>query len=588
MERVLNQYEELYSSLGAKQPGDTLCKEIRQTIREVIESIPANARLGIRACGVHTETLLEEFDFSKKNVIGIFDRQKIDDTYCGYACFPAEKISELNCDYMLISSYVFRHEIYAELQDLQIQVIDLYLELEKRGIKLRRPFYDYEPGFPMTLNYFYLRYLESRGTPYYEETLTEVLQAAIECKDFVMVGRIYEENGGEHGKYPVLLQTWHRVKNLLSSIHQLIKARQQNDIIVFWTDAISFDQMMGYMPDTKARAARGCAFHRVYTHTPYTNPTLRAMFRGLLPIDDFTETQTKINRENSALIQYLEGNGYDIKVITDAGRAIDSHYAIRTRRNVSCHEKWWKGLLSLLAAEKPCFYVFHFLIESHIPTLTPDLQHFVNDIYKKSAARESQTKRALAYLDQCLSMFSWLLGDTTQVFLSDHGDSLQGGHHWLDERIHAYCFAVGKGIQPQVISRFFQYRCFTQFVQWLLEPNRYLLEDICTDYAVFQDTDFYDPYRVSLFIRRGVPKEAIAYRGVIDYSYKYAINSLGEEFFYIYTQTVSEEPAVLEDETLRRELRKKCGENFLDIDKIDKFRHSKKLYESIRRNEENG
>lgn len=581
MEHILRLYDELYRFLGAKRPGEALCRKIRQIIGETIEAVPSGARVGIRACGVHTEALLAEFDFSQKNVVGVFDRQAIDKTYCGYSCYSAQQIPELGCEYIIISSYVFRHEIREELRECNVQAIDLYGELEKRGISLRRPYYDYEPGFPMALNYFYLEYLRSKGGPRREQALIEALQAAVECKDFVMVHRIYEENGGEQGEYPILVEAWHKTKSLLHAIRQAVKARQQKDIAVFWTDAVSFGRMMEYMPEMKARAEGGCFFQRAYTHTPYTNPTLRAMFRGLLPIDDFAETQVKIDGENSPLIQYLEGKGYGVKLITDSGRAIGSRYVIEAKRNILCHEKWWMGLLSFLASPKPCFYIFHFLIESHIPTLTPDLQAFAGDIYKKSDALECQTRTALAYLDQSLTLFNWLLGGKIQVFLSDHGDSLQGSHHWLDERIHAYCLAVGEGISPQRVSRFFQYRHFLQFAQWLVEPDKYSLDEACTDWAVFQDVDFYDPYRVALFIRRGVPKEAIAYRGVVDYGHKYAINGVGEEFFYRYGQDAAEEPAILENGALRAELREKCKDTFLDISQIAKFQYSRKLYESI-------
>lgn len=586
MRHILKLYDELYRFLGGKQPGAALCRDIRQIIGEVIEAIPAQARLGIRACGVHTETLLADFDFSKKNVVGVFDREKIDETYCGFACFSTEQIPELDCDYMVVSSFVFRREICDELKDHRIQVIDLYEELEKRGISLRRPYYEYEPGHPMTLNYFYLRYLENRGKPCEEAMLEEFLQAAVECKDFVMVHRIYGENGGEQGTHPVLRETWARVKSLLQAVKQALEARRQKDIILFWTDAVSYEHMMRYMPDLRARAECGCLFQRAYTHTPYTNPTMRAIFRGLLPIDDFAQSQSRVSRENSPLIRYLEESGYEVKLITDAGRAVERSYVIDVERNISCHEKWWKGLLSLLVSPKPCFYLFHFLIESHIPTLTPDMQFIVGDIYRKSAERERQTHTALAYLDQCLSMFHWLLGGRTQVFMSDHGDSLQGSHHWLDERIHAYCAAVGEGVAPQVVHRFFQYRYFLHFIQWLVEPDQYPLERVCTDHAVFQDVDFYDPYRVALFIRRGVPREAIAYRGVVDYEHKYALNALGEEFFYRYAQDGKEMSAVLEDEALRTRLRGQCGDRFLNIEQIEKFQYSAKLYESIRRSGE--
>ena len=73
-----------------------------------------------------------------------------------------------------------------------------------------------------------------------------------------------------------------------------------------------------------------------------------------------------------------------------------------------------------LSSEKPCFYIFHILEESHEPNISPDLQAFTDTRFK-SPLQERQRQTALAYLDQCLALYNEMAGDTVQVFLSDHG-----------------------------------------------------------------------------------------------------------------------------------------------------------------------
>ena len=68
----------------------------------------------------------------------------------------------------------------------------------------------------------------------------------------------------------------------------------------------------------------------------------------------------------------------------------------------------------------------------------------------------------------------------------------------------------------------------------------------------------------------------------MNYECRYVLNALGEESFFRYREDGTEEPAPLEDERLRAELRRKCGTDFLDISRMELFRHARKLYEYIR------
>jgi len=579
LEEISALYQELHDIFGTGHICEKFCAKIRKTFQETLDAIPPDAKVAIRGGGEHTNTLLEYFSLDQKQVVGIFDRKKVVDTQCGYPCFSAKDLPNAGCDAVIVSSFYYRKEILEELRCLKIQVIDPYRELEKQGIKLIASFGEYVPENSLVLNYFYHKYQENKEGPRREEALREALQAAVELKDFVMARRICAENAGWND--PIVQEVQVKLKKLLQAIRNRIREREQKqkDVMVFWTDAVSY-YLLPQMPTMKRESEHSCFFQRAYTHAPFTHQSLSAMFTKQLPIDDYEHAKEPVCRENSPLIQYLESKGYDIKFIAHLKGSMEERYLLEMRQSSSCNVKWWAGLERWLTSEKPCFYIFHILEESHEPNISPDLQTFT-DTRIKSPEQEQQRKTALAYLDECLALYHELAGDTIQVFLSDHGQYTFPLPNWSEERLHAYCFALGKGIPEKTVSRFFPYRNFDCFVKWLVEPEQHPLEAACADEVVFQDTDFYNPDRISLFARHGIPREGLAVRGILNDACRYTINALGEEAFYRRKEDGTEEPAVLEDERLRKELRKKCGTKFLDIYQLEQFQHTRKLYEYI-------
>ncbi len=582
MEEILALYRELHDVFGTGNLCESFCENIRTTIQEALDAIPPDARTAIRGGGDHTNVLFAYFSLDQKQITGIFDRQVTMDSQCGYPCFPAKELPNAGCGVVILSSFYYQEEILAELRPLGLRIIDPYEELEKQGIELIAPLDQYSPESSLTLNHFYRKYLESRDGPGRNRALHDVLQAAVELKDFVMVRRICAENAAP--KDPLLLEVQAKTENLLQTIRRRIQDRKQKDVMVFWTDAVSY-YLLPQMPLMLEKSKHSCFFRRAYTHTPFTHQSLSAIFTKMLPIDDYERAKEPVCRENSPLIQYLEDRDYDIKFIAHLKNSMDSRYFGETSLSASCNVKWWAGLERWLSSEKPCFYIFHILEESHEPNISPDLQAFTDTRFK-SPLQERQRQTALAYLDQCLALYNEMAGDTVQVFLSDHGQYIFPLPNWSEERLHAYCFALGKDIPERTVSRFFPYRNFDCFAKWLVEPEKYPLEDVCADEVIFQDTDFYNPVRISLFIRHGIPKEGLAIRGVLNDTCRYTVNALGEETFFRYAEDGTEEPAVLEDPRLRAELQKKCGTNFLDIYQLDRFQHTRKLYEYLKSTQE--
>ena len=151
MEEILKCYQELHDSLGSGNLCQEFAQRVVQIIQDALDRVPDQARIAIRGAGVHTKELLKALRVSGKNMIGIFDRDKIADEFCGYPLFFSSELCGSAPDCIIISNYFYREEIKAELEGLSIPVIDPYKELERNGIRLRGPFYMYTSDSPLVL-----------------------------------------------------------------------------------------------------------------------------------------------------------------------------------------------------------------------------------------------------------------------------------------------------------------------------------------------------------------------------------------------------------------------------------------------------
>ena len=152
---------------------------------------------------------------------------------------------------------------------------------------------------------------------------------------------------------------------------------------------------------------------------------------------------------------------------------------------------------------------------------------------------------------------------------------------WDESQLHAYCFVKGRDIPITTVSELFPYKKFSYLVRWIIDPQNNRLESVTDDLVRFQDTDHYNPQGISLYINEGIPAQGLAYRGVVTDQYKYVINSIGDEFFFVY-QDGKAIRTDLEDEKLRAALRERCSTYFLDIRKFERFKYSGELYKAIR------
>ena len=94
MNEVLSLYKELHDTLGTNEICKDFYREIIRVIQEKVDAIPAGARVAVRCADQGAQYLLRAIDFSRTNVIGVFDYKKEEGSFCGYPLFHSEKLNQ--------------------------------------------------------------------------------------------------------------------------------------------------------------------------------------------------------------------------------------------------------------------------------------------------------------------------------------------------------------------------------------------------------------------------------------------------------------------------------------------------------------
>ena len=581
MTEVIRYYEKLHNMLTDIDQEAEFSKRLLDTVQGIVDKLPAHANIALRPRGEFTAYFLRLINFREKNIVGIFDKSDTQVPLEGVSCYTLEQMKHLPVDVVLITSFNRHKEIVQDMLNERErgEIVDICGLLEKEGYEINAPFYKYCSGVGAheILNFYYQAYFKSGGKD--DTKLRQLLIATIEAKDFQMTLELCEKRKGMPDIPEFVFETEKLTLDLIKLIECKLKERKQKDIWLFWTDAVSYHRLE-YLPGIYQLSEESVFFERTYTNTPWTHQTQRAMMSGILPIDDFESSQRLIGRDNSILLQYLEEKGYSFKMIGCDGertRGMEDEYVINMRANTSCNMILWTALINMLDSMQPVFYILHFLAETHPPMVCPILDEISYDTDQMNI--QYQMKTSYGYADRSIMFWHKLLGQRTQIFMSDHGEHLQfPQYYWSEIKIHAYCF-VWDGMQKSREKRFLQLRNFYKLVQWILEKEQYPLERALEDYGVFQDVDIYSEALADMHILRGKPEYAISYRGAVTYQYKYVIDGTGREYYYRIDG--EEEEIEFDNSEIGTWLKEIAGTTFLDISKLEKFNYAKRLYESI-------
>lgn len=561
--------------------------EIEKCIWSIFSSFKETDKIIIRGGGFHTEKLLKVIrkKYSKNilNIVSIIDDDMRGEEIDGIPIISKLQEENIKYDIVIISSFSYAKEMCYDYDESKVKIWNLYDEFNKQGYNLTAPFYYYiEGNYEIPLYYKNIYKLDKT-----KENLEMLIDSLLVLKDFKTSFYYIEEyiNSGFdlYGIYEELKQSLFKMFNI---IKKTLEYRKRQDIIMFWIDAVPYEKL-SWLPFVYSKKDHTCFFKNAYTTTPYTHPTMHALFQGALRLENYSITQEEIDETNSEVIQDIQEANYSFfyagyagnKHISAKYRGENSSIEVNMIRMVSACKVYWEVMCCLLNSKNPVYCIAHSVAETHEPYMSLFLEN--NRSYKTSEVLEQkQNKKSYSYLNEQLEFYSNLLpDDMIKIYMSDHGNLLKlDTWQFREQRIHPFFLVEGKNIQANIINDIFSYINFKYIIKYILyEDERYLKKAI-SEYSVIEDVDRYSLKYINSLLHSGNIEHGMAYRGVVTNSDKYIRLANGKEFYFILPDESKNLIDYSRFSDRIAELSKIAGDYFLDLDDYPEFEHSKKLY----------
>ncbi len=437
-EYLRNQYNELNLKLGIEEQKKS--EEVNFIIRdELHEFVGSCLNPAIWCFGKHTRMLMADFMNELKKVQFIIDNNlKCENS--GFRIIDENKVVENNIDGIIISSYEYREEIKRVIfkKYPQIKYLDIYEELDKRGICLCSGYFSVQHPYS---RYKVLNQLQNRAK--YEDDNEKIVQIYrlivneyVVIKDFrtaiIYADKIYELTNNSDDE---------KILKLIREIYQLEKEMMQkisqNNVLMLCIDGLRRqDVLSGKMP----RLLKWLREETYFFENAYSTST--STYESLIPTySENDDLRTKYYKENQILVEncrfITEALKQKRKIFfyTDTDRYIECDAIVRKGYSQTVTEKLWDFMIDACDEDNGLFYV-HILYESHYSYPNPytekpivaDGSNIMFDFLDSKGGKLRtdylmQQSDALRYLDDVLLPLLTLVNART-VLYADHGNIL--------------------------------------------------------------------------------------------------------------------------------------------------------------------
>lgn len=377
-------------------------------------------------------------------------------------------------------------------------------------------------------------------------------------------------------------QCWEEIQALLQIIEHELHENKQSHIVVYWLDDLGYDhaQQMEYLKQIQDHSV---VFQNAFTTTPYTHPTLKAMFCNVLQVDDLGYKINYIGMDNSPLLRDILDMGYNLSMIS---RSHNSYFGDRYATNSNsilyldspCSEIYWDLIDQIIRAENPTVYFAHAVMEIHQPALSVKRKNFEK--------KYSLTKETLAIqiqeLNEQLQFYDSMLGggETYRIYMSDHGDKADA---WSD--LHVLFQIYHASWEGRFVSKLFCYLDFAKIICALMRDGDIRDTLWNRDYVQVQDVDHYNRFVLRAVLeKRGLDRLPfyIAYKGIVTQEYVYLHFKTDDELYYHwedgpYYPVIGMDNEYRDTELFTR-LREQAGEFPQALDTDQKFSYAKNTY----------
>lgn len=351
--------------------------------------------------------------------------------------------------------------------------------------------------------------------------LKKLFFRSIVHRDFCLAERCMklmpDENFNEH-------LAWKDIQNLFAQIITLLAYRKKH-IALIWTDDIAYADIGNckFLDNLKSKTL---FFDNMHTICANTNPTLKTIFCGKLPVDDNTYDIKKITPDNSILWNILRDKGYDLCIIGGCQNWSAIPMKIRSSQYHASYgatsELLWDLWRNMILKEKPTFFMLHSLLETHPPYLSLEIgDEYITDTNKRR-------NKSSIYLSKQYEFYMSKYPDSQiRIYMTDHGSlSFKTMHHTF--------FAV-EGLRnvPQHIRRMCSYVDFYKILKQIIDNSYINTNYIGHDFVYIQNLDYYSSFDTAILMKNKISLHPylFGYHGLITNDDIYIHFTDGREWF---------------------------------------------------------
>ena len=432
-------------------------------------------------------------------------------------------------------------------------------------------------------------YQQSSDKMQKEYYLRRLIWQYIQMRDFIHAQKyctIY--TSGECDLCDCYLCFDEELNSLLEMIKNRLKQRKYKDIIADWIDSVEYNALLSAdgFAFLKEQGEKGLFFENAYTVMPWTQPTLKVVLTGKLPIDDHLFNIKRIDKKSSKLIKVLDSEKYRFKYngIYRFDKYMRSKLlvqrVIKRHKWVSASLLEWNTICELYQSKRPMLILSHHIYETHGPFFFGDADKMRFNYTDEAAdSMKDQQIEARKYLEEQLRWYEdFHSANVSHIYFSDHGVLRKQGT--LDEtRNHIFLIVNGPDICSQKISELVSLKDFYKLIGYVISPEKNDLSDIMSEYVFGQTYDYYSEASVEQVLNSKMDKRFwMQQRSVRTKHEQYILMVDGSEYYFILPDEKTNYIMDKAYENRINELRSICGSYFIDINKFDYFVDSRRLY----------
>lgn len=370
-------------------------------------------------------------------------------------------------------------------------------------------------------------------------------------------------------------QLWEEVEGLLDKIKRELKKSKQENIVLYWLDAIPYGEEDN-MPYLSSMKNKSVVFENAFANIAQTASSLRAVFLGKRDIDDGAYKISAVTEENSPVLQLLRGRNYNIKIISGILNWRFPYSCTSEQFFMDLFEpssmKLWDMLYHMMSGAGKTFYLVH-AMEAHDPFLSSRVDDN-NCMDKEEMCRAAQLE-----LDRQLAFYEGFLNGTDfRIYMSDHGKGIY-------QKFHVLFNIYQEGIHAKRIKGMFSLLRFYKVLEQIVTKGGITEDELTEDYVEIGNLDRYDRNDIGKVLRKIRPLEEMdfACKGIVDKNNIYWHSALGKEEVFSRKEVPSYNSLTFygRDENETEELlryRELAGEYPINVREDEKFRYSKYLY----------